>query len=49
MIKWFVDRENKIPLYLQLKDLIKYYLSTGAIEDSQQLPGVVSLAAELGR
>ena len=48
MIKWFVDRENKVPLYLQLKDLIKYYISTGAIQDNDQLPGVVKLAEELG-
>ena len=48
MIKWFIDRENKVPLYLQLKDLIKYYISTGAIQDNDQLPGVVTLAQELG-
>ena len=47
MIKWRIDKNNKIPLYLQLKDLIKFYISTGAIQDSQQLPGVNQLAREL--
>ena len=48
MIKWFLDKNSKIPLYLQLKDLIKYYISTGAINDSEQLPGVINLSKELG-
>lgn len=48
MIKWFLDKNNKIPLYLQLKDLIKYYISTGAIGDNEQLPGVINLSKELG-
>jgi len=48
MIKWRIDKSNKIPLYLQLKDLIKYYISTGAIKDNQQLPGVNTLGRELG-
>ena len=48
MIKWFIDKSNKMPLYLQLKDLIKYYISTGSIQDSHQLPGVNKLAQELG-
>jgi len=47
MIQWFVDKNNKIPLYLQLKDLIKYYISTGAIESDHQLPPVNTLAKEL--
>jgi DNA-binding transcriptional regulator YhcF (GntR family) len=47
MIKWFIDKNNRIPLYLQLKDLIKYFISTGAIHDGDQLPGVVQLAEEL--
>lgn len=48
MIKWFIDKNNKMPLYLQLKDLIKYYISTGSIQADQQLPGVNALAKELG-
>jgi len=47
MIKWFVDKNNRMPLYLQLKDLIKYFISTGAIHDGDQLPGVVQLAKDL--
>ena len=39
---------NKVPLYLQLKDLIKYYISTGAIQADHQLPAVNALAKELG-
>lgn len=48
MIQWFIDKNNKIPLYLQLKDLINYYISTGALQADQQLPAVNALAGELG-
>ncbi len=47
MIQWFIDKNNKVPLYLQIKDLIKYYISTGAIQADQQLPAVNTLAKEL--
>ena len=47
MLKWRIDKDNKIPLYLQLKDLIKYYISTGAIQEGKRLPGVNTLAREL--
>jgi GntR family transcriptional regulator len=48
MIRWYLDKESKIPLYLQLKDQIKYHISTGGLQDGQQLPAVNALAAELG-
>lgn len=48
MIQWFIDKENKMPLYLQLRDLIKYYISTGAIQADHQLPAVNALAKDLG-
>lgn len=48
MIRWFVDKNNKIPLYLQLKDQVEYYISTGAVQDGYQLPPVNALANELG-
>lgn len=47
MIKWYLDKKSKIPLYLQLRDLIKYYISTGIIQNNERLPGVVNLAHEL--
>ncbi len=47
MIKWYFDKKSKIPLYLQLRDLIKYYISTGIIRNNEQLPGVVRLSKEL--
>ncbi|MGH9753639.1 MAG: GntR family transcriptional regulator [Blastocatellia bacterium] len=47
MIQWFIDKNNKVPLYLQIKDLIKYYISTGAIRADHQLPAVNVLAKEL--
>lgn len=47
MVQWFIDKNNKMPLYLQLKDLIKYYISTGAIQAAHQLPAVNALAKEL--
>ncbi|MEN6560795.1 MAG: GntR family transcriptional regulator [Acidobacteriota bacterium] len=48
MVKLYLDKTNKIPMYLQLKDLIKYYISTGVIKHNELLPGVVRLAKELG-
>lgn len=47
MPKWFVDKNSKVPLYLQLKDLIRYYISTGVIQEDQQLPTVSDLASQL--
>jgi GntR family transcriptional regulator len=47
MVKWFIDKDNKVPLYLQVKDLIKYYISTGAIQDNHRLPTVNELAGML--
>ncbi|MGH9901474.1 MAG: GntR family transcriptional regulator [Pyrinomonadaceae bacterium] len=43
-----VDKESKVPLYLQLKDQIKYYISTGNIKSEDQLPPVNDLAKDLG-
>ena len=48
MIRWYLDKDSKIPLYLQLKDQIKYHISTGGLQDGQQLPAVYALAEELG-
>ena len=45
---WFVDKSSKIPLYLQLKALIKHYISTGTIQDRNKLPTVKALSRELG-
>ncbi len=47
MIKWFIEKNKKVPLYLQLQDLIKYYISTGVIKNNDQLPGVNDLARDL--
>lgn len=46
-MKWFVNKEDKTPLYLQLKDLIRYHISTGNLQDKQRLPTVHGLAKEL--
>lgn len=46
-MKWFVNKEDKTPLYLQLKDLIKYHISTGTLQSEQKLPTVHGLAKEL--
>lgn len=48
MIQWFVDKASKMPLYLQLKDQIEYYIATGAMQDKHQLPPVYELAEQLG-
>lgn len=47
MIKWHVDRTNKVPLYLQLKDLIKYHISTGNLREHDCLPGINMMAKNL--
>jgi len=48
MKKWRIDKTNKMPFYLQLKELIIYYISTGVIQDNHQLPGVNVLGKQLG-
>lgn len=47
MTKWFLDKDSKVPLYLQLKDQIKYHISTGGLQHNEQLPAVNKLAKEL--
>ncbi len=46
-MKWFIDKGSKVPFYLQLKDLLKYYISTGTIENRERLPTVKDLAKTL--
>lgn len=46
-MKLSVDKQSKVPLYLQLRDSVKYYISTGEIHENQQLPTVNGLAKEL--
>jgi GntR family transcriptional regulator len=48
MVQFFVDKANKVPLYLQLTDEIKYFISTGILGDGEQLPPVKMLARSLG-
>jgi GntR family transcriptional regulator len=47
MTKWYLDKDSKVPLYLQLKDQIKYHISTGNLQQNEQLPAVNKLAKEL--
>lgn len=47
-MKLSVDKQSRVPLYLQLRDSVKYYISTGEIQSNQQLPTVNGLAKELG-
>lgn len=47
-MEWVVDKSSKMPLYLQLKDFIKYSISTGAIQYGQRLPTVHGLAQQVG-
>ena len=47
-MNWVIDKENKIPLYLQLKDLVKYHISTGSVQEGQRLPPINELAERLG-
>jgi DNA-binding transcriptional regulator YhcF (GntR family) len=48
VVKWFIDKNSKIPLYLQLKGLITHYISTGVLNENQRLPTVKQMAKELG-
>lgn len=48
MAQFFLDKDTKVPLYLQLKDQIMYYISTGALGAGEQLPPVKVLAKTLG-
>jgi GntR family transcriptional regulator len=45
---WKIDKNNKMPLYLQLKELVRYYVATGAIGQNGKLPSVMALGRELG-
>ncbi|MBE3143859.1 MAG: GntR family transcriptional regulator [Planctomycetes bacterium] len=47
MIKWLLDKDSKVPLYLQLKDQIKYHISTGSLLNNEKLPAINELAREL--
>ncbi len=47
MIKWFINNESPVPLYVQLKELIRYYISTGAIQSNQRLPTIKDLSRKL--
>lgn len=48
MVKWDLDKQSKVPLYLQLKDKIRHSITSGAVQENEQLPGVNVLAEELG-
>ncbi len=47
MVQFFLDKKNKVPLYLQLRDQIMYYISTGSLGAREQLPPVKILAKTL--
>jgi DNA-binding transcriptional regulator YhcF (GntR family) len=47
MTKWLLDKDSKIPLYLQLKDQIRYHISTGSLLNGEQLPAINKLAEDL--
>lgn len=47
MAQFFLDKKNKVPLYLQLRDQITYYISTGTLGAREQLPPVKVLAKTL--
>lgn len=45
---WRVDKASRVPIYMQLRDFVRYAVSTGALVKGARLPGVVELSAELG-
>ena len=48
MPRFFIERTSKVPIYLQLRDQVKYFIATGALASHEQLPPVKSLAEKLG-
>lgn len=48
MVQFFVDKGSKIPLYMQLMDEIKFYISTGVLGEGERLPPVKELGKKLG-
>jgi DNA-binding transcriptional regulator YhcF (GntR family) len=48
MVTWRIDKQSRVPLYVQLRELVRYYVSTGAIAGQEQLPGVFELSRALG-
>lgn len=47
MPQFFIDKANKVPIYLQIKNQVKYFVSTGALASREQLPPVKTLAGSL--
>lgn len=43
-----LDKGSKVPLYVQLRNLLRHALSTGVITGEDRLPGVVEMSKELG-
>ncbi|MEG2144439.1 MAG: GntR family transcriptional regulator, partial [Oscillospiraceae bacterium] len=43
-----IDVRSRVPIYEQLKQNIVKLISTGILDPDEQLPGVRSLARELG-
>ncbi|HXM59822.1 MAG TPA: GntR family transcriptional regulator [Terriglobales bacterium] len=46
-MQWSLNKQSKVPLYLQLRDLATYHISTGTLHDKQQMPTIHALAGEL--
>jgi GntR family transcriptional regulator len=48
MIKIAVDKNRKVPLYVQIKERFVYHISTGEIQLSEEMPKLMDLSRELG-
>ncbi|MGE5578253.1 MAG: GntR family transcriptional regulator [Syntrophothermus sp.] len=46
-MEWLIDQRNGIPIYVQLRDLIKRAIATGWLQPGTQLPTVRQLAVDL--
>ncbi|MCL4514374.1 MAG: GntR family transcriptional regulator [Firmicutes bacterium] len=46
-MEWLIDPRNGIPIYVQLRDLIKRAIATGWLQPGTQLPTVRQLAVNL--
>ena len=43
-----VDRESRVPVYLQLEEQIRFQIATGALKHADRLPSIRELAHRLG-
>lgn len=46
MVKWTVSRDSKIPLWIQLREQLRYLISTGSFGPGAKLPSIRELSSK---